>query len=97
MLPRDHYLKQPFHDQTHFPKGFDHDDQLSSTQARLLRKYGTLIQALCRKEVTNPTDEDQHLLKVIDHQYAPRSPIEQAWIKYLRLVAERAEKIQETA
>lgn len=85
MLPREHYLKQPFKDPVHFPAGFEHTSRLSSSQARLIRKHGALITALCRSEVTNPTTEDRHLLKVIARQAAPKNPVEQAWLKYLAL------------
>lgn len=85
MLPREHYLKQPFQDREHFPAGFEQSTQLSSHQARLIRKHGALINALCRGEVANPTDEDRHLLKVIARQAAPKNPVEQAWLKYLNL------------
>src|SRR4051812_15038101 len=85
MLPRDHYLKQSFQDATHFPAGFEKGG-LSDVQARLVRKYGTLITALCMDEVSDLTADDQHLLKVVANQSTPKSPTEQAWIKYLSIV-----------
>lgn len=85
MLPREHYLKQPFKDPVHFPGGFEHTGRLSTSQGRLIRKHGALITALCRSEVANPTDDDRHLLKVIARQAAPKNPVEQAWLKYLAL------------
>ncbi|WP_084645631.1 DUF413 domain-containing protein [Marinimicrobium agarilyticum] len=91
MLPREHYLKQPFQDREHFPAGFEHAGRLSSSQARLIRKHGALIIALGRGEVSDPTDEDRHLLKVIARQAAPKNPIEQAWLKYLALTEKMAE------
>ncbi|WP_347330860.1 DUF413 domain-containing protein [Marinimicrobium locisalis] len=91
MLPREHYLKQPFQDPKHFPAGFEHAGRLSSSQARLIRKHGALITALGRGEVSNPTDDDRHLLKVIARQAAPKNPIEQAWLKYLTLREEKVE------
>lgn len=91
MLPREHYLKQPFQDPKHFPAGFEHAGRLSSSQARLIRKHGALITALGHGEVSNPTDDDRHLLKVIARQAAPKNPIEQAWLKYLTLREEKAE------
>lgn len=88
MLPREHYLKQPFQDPINFPEGFEKGG-LSSIQARLVRKHGILINALCDDNVANPNSEDQHLLKVLANQGAPKTPVEQAWVKYLHLVKAR--------
>jgi len=85
MLPRDHYLKQAFSDPVHFPNGFEKGG-LSDIQARLVRKNGTLINALCIDEVSDPTSDDLHMLKVIANQSAPKNPVEQAWMKYLSQV-----------
>jgi uncharacterized protein len=85
MLPREHYLKQAFLDSAHFPNGFEKGG-LSDIQARLVRKNGTLISALCIDEVSDPTSEDLHILKVIANQSSPKNPVEQAWVKYLSLV-----------
>jgi hypothetical protein len=40
-------------------------------------------------EVSDPTPDDLHILKVIANQSAPKSPIEQAWTKYLSIVKAR--------
>lgn len=88
MLPREHYLKQTFQDAVNFPDGFEKGG-LSDVQARLIRKHGVLINALMQEEVSDPTTDDQHILKVIANQSAPKSPIEQAWIKYLAIVKTR--------
>lgn len=85
MLPRDHYLKQAFQDLAHFPNGFEKGG-LSDIQARLIRKNGTLISALCIDEVSDATPDDLHILKVIANQSAPKNPVEQAWVKYLSIV-----------
>jgi len=85
MLPREHYLKQSFQDPIHFPDGFEKGG-LSDIQARLVRKNGVLINALSIDEVSDPTTEDLHLLKVIANQSSPKNPVEQAWVKYLSLV-----------
>ncbi len=88
MLPRDHYLKQTFQDTVNFPDGFEKGG-LSDIQARLIRKQGILINALTMEEVSDPTADDLHMLKVIANQSAPKSPIEQAWVKYLSIVKAR--------
>lgn len=88
MLPRDHYLKQTFQDAVNFPEGFEKGG-LSDVQARLVRKHGVLINALMQEEVSDPTTDDQHVLKVVANQSAPKSPIEQAWVKYLAIVKTR--------
>ena len=88
MLPRDHYLKQTFQDAVNFPDGFEKGG-LSDIQARLIRKQGVLVNALAMDEVSDPTPDDLHILKVIANQSAPKSPIEQAWIKYLSIVKAR--------
>lgn len=88
MLPREHYLKQTFQDAVNFPEGFEKGG-LSDVQARLIRKQGVLINALMQEEVSDPTAEDQHMLKVVANQSAPKSPIEQAWVKYLAIVKTR--------
>lgn len=88
MLPRDHYLKQNFQDAVNFPDGFEKGG-LSDIQARLIRKQGVLVNALMMEEVSDPTADDQHILKVIANQSAPKSPIEQAWVKYLSIVKAR--------
>lgn len=88
MLPREHYLKQTFQDAVNFPDGFEKGG-LSDVQARLIRKQGVLINALMQEEVSDPTTDDQHILKVIANQSAPKSPVEQAWIKYLAIVKTR--------
>jgi uncharacterized protein len=88
MLPRDHYLKQTFQDTVNFPDGFEKGG-LSDIQARLIRKQGVLVNALTMDEVSDPTADDLHILKVIANQSAPKSPIEQAWIKYLSIVKSR--------
>lgn len=88
MLPRDHYLKQTFQDAVNFPDGFEKGG-LSDIQARLIRKQGVLVNALMADEVSDPTVDDLHILKVIANQSAPKSPIEQAWVKYLSIVKTR--------
>lgn len=88
MLPRDHYLKQTFQDAVNFPDGFEKGG-LSDIQARLIRKQGVLVNALAMDEVSDPTPDDLHILKVIANQSAPKSPIEQAWVKYLSIVKAR--------
>lgn len=88
MLPREHYLKQPFQDPHNFPEGFEKGG-LSSIQARLVRKHGVLINALCDDNVADANTEDQHLLKVLANQGSPKTPVEQAWVKYLSLVKAR--------
>ncbi len=88
MLPRDHYLKQTFQDAVNFPEGFEKGG-LSDIQARLIRKQGVLVNALTMEEVSDPTADDLHILKVIANQSAPKSPIEQAWVKYLSIVKSR--------
>ncbi|MDR7088035.1 MULTISPECIES: DUF413 domain-containing protein [Cellvibrio] len=88
MLPRDHYLKQTFQDTVNFPDGFEKGG-LSDIQARLIRKQGVLVNALTMDEVSDPTPDDLHILKVIANQSAPKSPIEQAWTKYLSIVKAR--------
>lgn len=88
MLPRDHYLKQTFQDAVNFPDGFEKGG-LSDIQARLIRKQGVLVNALVMDEVSDPTPDDLHILKVIANQSAPKSPIEQAWVKYLSIVKAR--------
>ena len=85
MLPREHYLKQTYQDGVNFPNGFEKGG-LSDIQARLIRKHGALINALTLDEVSDPTQDDLHILKVIANQSAPKSPIEQAWIKYQNIV-----------
>lgn len=88
MLPREHYLKQTFQDAVNFPDGFEKGG-LSDIQARLVRKHGALIYAITQDEVSDPTSDDEHILKVIANQSSPKSPIEQAWIKYLSIVKMR--------
>lgn len=88
MLPREHYLKQTFQDAINFPEGFEKGG-LSDVQARLVRKQGVLINALMQEEVSDPTSDDHHILKVIANQSAPKSPVEQAWVKYLAIVKTR--------
>lgn len=90
MLPREHYLKQAFQDPVNFPDGFEKGG-LSSIQARLVRKHGVLISALCEDNVSDPNAEDQHLLKVLANQGAPKTPVEQAWVKYLSLLKAKQE------
>lgn len=84
MLPRSHYLKQPYRD-THLSKGLEKAG-LSAAQARLIKKHGILIRALLESQVTDPSADDQHLLKVIERGCNPRTPLEQAWLKYLELI-----------
>lgn len=88
MLPREHYLKQTFQDAVNFPEGFEKGG-LSDIQARLVRKHGALIHAITQDEVSDASSDDLHILKVIANQSTPKSPIEQAWIKYLSIVKTR--------
>ncbi len=88
MLPREHYLKQTFQDAVNFPEGFEKGG-LSDIQARLVRKHGALINAITQEEVSDPTTDDLHILKVVANQSVPKSPIEQAWVKYLSIVKAR--------
>lgn len=88
MLPREHYLKQTFQDAVNFPEGFEKGG-LSDIQARLVRKHGALIHAITQDEVSDASSDDLHILKVIANQSTPKSPIEQAWIKYLSIVKAR--------
>lgn len=85
MLPREHYLKQSFQDLANFPNGFEAAG-ISDIQARLLKKHGALISALLDENVSDPSAEDLHLLKVIANQVAPKTPVEQAWLKYTSLI-----------
>ena len=85
MLPREHYLKQTFQDAVNFPEGFEKGG-LSDIQARLVRKQGALINALIMEEVADTTSDDLHMLKVIANLSAPKSPVEQAWMKYQSIV-----------
>ena len=85
MLPREHYLRQTFLDGVNFPDGFEKGG-LSDIQARLIKKNGVLINALIAEEVSDPTPEDLHILKVVANQSVPRSPVEQAWMKYMSIV-----------
>lgn len=85
MLPREHYLRQTFLDGVNFPDGFEKGG-LSDIQARLIKKNGVLINALIADEVSDPTPEDLHILKVVANQSVPRSPVEQAWMKYMSIV-----------
>lgn len=85
MLPREHYLKQSFQDVAHFPHGFEAGG-LSSVQARLIRKYGMLISALLDDNVSDANSDDIHLLKTITTQGSPKTPVEQAWMKYQALI-----------
>ncbi|AQT60569.1 hypothetical protein CBP51_07785 [Cellvibrio mixtus] len=88
MLPREHYLKQTFQDAVNFPEGFEKGG-LSDIQARLVRKHGALINAITQEEVSDPTTDDLHILKVIANQSVPKSPVEQAWVKYVSIVKAR--------
>lgn len=88
MLPREHYLKQTFLDGVNFPNGFEKGG-LSDIQARLIKKNGVLIKALTLDEVSDPSVDDLHILKVIANQTVPKSPVEQAWMKYLSIVEAR--------
>lgn len=101
MLPRSHYLKQPYRD-THLARDLE-TAGMSAAQARLIKKHGILIRALLEGQVTDPSAEDQHLLKVIERGCNPRTPLEQAWLKYLELVdreyqpGQRQEILRQTA
>lgn len=88
MLPREHYLKQTFQDAVNFPEGFEKGG-LSDIQARLVRKHGALINAITQEEVSDPTTDDLHILKVIANQSVPKNPVEQAWVKYSSIVKAR--------
>lgn len=90
MLPREHYLKQQFQDPANFPDGFEAGG-LSGIQARLIKKHGMLISALIEENVSDPTPDDLHLLKVIANQVAPKNPVEQAWIKYTSITRSKQE------
>ncbi len=84
MLPRNHYLKQSYCD-THLSCDLEKAG-MSAAQARLIKKHGILIRALLESQVADPSAEDQHLLKVIERGCNPRTPLEQAWLKYLELI-----------
>jgi len=90
MLPREHYLKQQFQDPANFPDGFE-SGGLSGIQARLVRKHGMLISALIDENVSDANADDLHLLKVLANQVSPKTPIEQAWIKYISLIKGKQE------
>ncbi|WP_049721342.1 DUF413 domain-containing protein [Gilvimarinus polysaccharolyticus] len=88
MLPREHYLKQPFQGL----HALHNQEALSSAQARLVKKHGTLIVALLNNDVLNPTLADMRTVKVISQKNAPTNPIEQAWLKYDALITEQKTK-----
>lgn len=88
MLPRSHYLKQPYRD-TQLSSGLEQAG-MSAAQARLIKKHGILIRALLEGQVTDPSADDQHLLKVIERGCNPRTPLEQAWLKYLELIEQES-------
>lgn len=87
MLPRSHYLKQPYCD-TRLPRDLGKAG-MSAAQARLIKKHGILIRALLENQVTDPSTEDLHLLKAIQRGCNPRTPLEQAWLKYLDLIEQQ--------
>lgn len=88
MLPREHYLKQPFQGL----RDLHNQEALNSAQARLVKKHGSLITALLNNEVLNPTLADMRTLKVISQRNAPTNPVEQAWLKYEAQLAEQKPK-----
>ncbi len=82
MLPREHYLKQPFTGLAQLPA----NHTLTPPQLRLVKKHGALISALLGDEVLNPSLEDMHLVKVLGQECAPTTPVELAWLKFQSLV-----------
>ena len=88
MLPREHYLKQPFQG----CRDLHNPEALTSAQARLLKKHGSLITALLNDEVLNPTLADMRTIRVITQKSAPTNPVEQTWLKYEALLAEQKPK-----
>ena len=78
MLPREHYVKQPFYGLNDLPDTGD----LTGAQQRLIKKHGTLITALLNDEVLNPNLADMRLVKIITQKSAPTTPVEQAWLKF---------------
>lgn len=83
MLPREHYLKQPFTGLAQLPA----THTLTPAQLRLLKKHGTLITALLGDEVLNPSLEDMRLVKVLRQECAPTTPVELAWLKFQSLLS----------
>ncbi|MDO3381908.1 DUF413 domain-containing protein [Gilvimarinus algae] len=82
MLPREHYLKQPFHGLQQLTD----TSSLTSAQTRLIKKHGALITALLSDEVLNPNLADLRLVKTLSNKSAPTNPVEQAWLKYEALL-----------
>ncbi|WP_339614712.1 DUF413 domain-containing protein [uncultured Gilvimarinus sp.] len=85
MLPREHYLKQPF--QGH--RDLQNPEALTSAQSRLIKKHGSLITALLNDDVLNPSLSDMRTVKIITQKSTPTNPVEQAWLKYEALLAEQ--------
>ncbi len=96
MLPREHYVKQPFYGLNELIDAAE----LTSAQQRLIKKHGTLITALLKDEVLNPNLADMRLVKVITQKSAPTTPVEQAWLKFESLreqTAKPRKKLKKTA
>ncbi len=97
MLPREHYIKQPFYGLG----GLADANKLTSEQQRLIKKHGALITALLNDEVLNPNLADMRLVKIVTQKSAPTTPVEQAWLKFESLRdqenAKPAKKLKKTA
>ncbi|UTF59998.1 DUF413 domain-containing protein [Gilvimarinus sp. DA14] len=88
MLPREHYIKQPFYGLSDLNNASD----LTSAQMRLIKKHGALITALLNDEVLNPNLADLRLVKIVTNKSAPTTPVEQAWLKFESLREQAATK-----
>ncbi|MDO3387050.1 DUF413 domain-containing protein [Gilvimarinus sp. SDUM040013] len=85
MLPREHYLKQPYHG----ANDLNDTHPLTSAQLRLIKKHGALINALLQDEVLNPNFADMQLLKAIDGKSSATNPVAHAWLKYTSIKQEQ--------
>jgi hypothetical protein len=84
MQSREFYLRKRFYDDRHFPYGFSRSGDFTVSEVAELEKFGNLFKALVDGQVSDPTEEDQHFLQVMQGETPASTLAEKAWLKYLK-------------
>lgn len=81
--------KKPFIDRQHFPYGFRKSGDFSITEAEALSAYGKTLEELESGQLSPNSEDEAHFIAVLKGEQAPNSPLEKAWIKYVKLARGR--------
>ena len=87
---------QRYYDDINFPYGIGRSGDFTRTQSELIEKHGVALHALCNGIKDPATEEEARFVRVCQGIDPAESPLERAWIVYLRAINRRHEYISHT-